>query len=30
MLLVYPESAKDNIPAYILKEIRKELEDGHS
>ena len=30
MLLVYPKAAKDNIPAKILKEIRKELEDGHS
>jgi hypothetical protein len=30
MLLVYPKSAKDNIPGYILKQIRKELEDGHS
>lgn len=29
MLLVYPKSAKDNIPAHILKAIRKELEDGH-
>jgi hypothetical protein len=30
MLLVYPKSAKDNIPGYILKEIRKELEDDRS
>lgn len=30
MLLVYPKAAKDNIPAKILEEIRKELEDGHS
>ena len=29
-LLVYPKAAKDNIPAKILEEIRKELEDGHS
>ena len=28
MLLVYPKSEKDNIPAYILKEIRKEIEHG--
>ena len=30
MLLVYPKSAKDNIPGYILKEIRKEIEHGNS
>jgi hypothetical protein len=29
MLLVYPKAAKDNISAKVLKEIRKELEDGH-
>ena len=29
MLLVYPKAAKDNIAAKVLKEIRKELEDGH-
>jgi hypothetical protein len=29
MLLVYPKAAKDNIPGKVLKEIRKELEDGH-
>ena len=29
MLLVYAKAAKDNIPAKVLKEIRKELEDGH-
>ena len=28
MLLVYPKSEKDNIPGYLLKEIRKELEHG--
>jgi hypothetical protein len=28
MLLVYPKSATDDIPANILREIRKELEDG--
>lgn len=28
MLLVYPKAAKDDIPAHILKEVRKELEDG--
>jgi len=26
MLLVYPKSTRDNIPGYILKEIRNELE----
>ena len=26
MLLVYPKSAKDNIPGQILKQVREELE----
>jgi hypothetical protein len=30
MLLIYPKAAKDNVPAKILKAIRKELEDGHA
>ena len=30
MLLVYPKSAKDNIPGHILKEIRREIDDGNS
>jgi hypothetical protein len=30
MLLVYPKAAKDNIPAHLLKQIRKELEDGNA
>ena len=30
MLLVYPKAEKDNIPGYILKQIRKELEDDNS
>lgn len=30
MLLVYPKSVRDDIPANVLKEIRKELEDGHA
>jgi hypothetical protein len=30
MLLVYPKSVKDDVPANILREIRKELEDGHA
>ena len=30
MLLVCPKSEKDDIPAHILREIRKELEDGLS
>jgi hypothetical protein len=28
MLLVYPKAATDDIPAHILRQIRKELEDG--
>ena len=30
MLLVYTKSAKDNIPGHILKEIRREIDDGNS
>lgn len=30
MLLVYPKSEQDNIPAHILKQIRMELEDDLS
>ena len=30
MLLVYQKAAKDNIPGYILKEVRKEIEDDRS
>ena len=30
MLLIYPKSARDNIPGHILKEIRKEMESGRS
>jgi hypothetical protein len=30
MLLVYPKAAKDDIPSHILKDVRKELEDGLS
>lgn len=30
MLLVYPKAVRDNIPAHILKAIRKELEDDHA
>lgn len=30
MLLVYPKAARDTIPGYILKQIRKEIEDGQS
>lgn len=30
MLLVYTKAEKDNIPAHILKQIRKEIEDGNS
>jgi hypothetical protein len=28
MLLVYAKSVKDDIPGYLLREIRKEVEDG--
>ena len=30
MLLVYPKAAKDNIPGYILKAIREEIENARS
>jgi len=30
MLLVYPKASKDNIPGYILKEVRKEIENDRS
>lgn len=30
MLLVYPKAAKDNIPAHILKQVRKEIEDDNT
>lgn len=30
MLLVYPKSVKDDVPAHILRAIRKELEDGRT
>jgi len=30
MLLVYPKAEKDTIPGYILKAIRKEIEDDLS
>ena len=30
MLLVYSKATKDNIPGYILKEIRKEIENDRS
>ena len=30
MLLIYPKSDKDSIPAHLLKAIREELEDGKS
>lgn len=28
MLLIYPKAEKDDIPAYLLKAIREELEHG--
>ena len=30
MLLVYPKAERDTIPGYILKAIRKEIEDDYS
>lgn len=30
MLLVYPKAEKDSIPGYILKQIRKEIENDNS
>lgn len=29
MLLIYPKSARDSIPAHILKDIRQEIESGY-
>jgi hypothetical protein len=28
MLTIYPKNVADNIPAHILRQIRKEVEDG--
>ena len=28
MLTIYPKNVKDNIPAHILRQIRKEVENG--
>jgi len=28
MLTMYPKNVADNIPAHVLREIRKEVEDG--
>ena len=28
MLLVYAKSVRDNIPGHLLKEVRKEIENG--
>jgi mRNA-degrading endonuclease RelE of RelBE toxin-antitoxin system len=28
MLTIYPKSVKDNIPAPVLRQIRKEVENG--
>jgi hypothetical protein len=30
MLLVYPKSARDNIPGHLLKEVRKEIENDRT
>jgi hypothetical protein len=28
MLTLYPKNVKENIPAHVLREIRKEVENG--
>jgi len=28
MLTMYPDNVADNIPAHVLRQIRKEVEDG--
>ena len=28
MLTIYPKNVADSIPAHVLKQIRKEIEDG--
>jgi hypothetical protein len=28
MLTMYPKNVKDNIPAHVLRQIRKEVENG--
>jgi hypothetical protein len=28
MLTMYPKNVADNIPAHVLRQIRKEVEDG--
>ncbi|WP_297375011.1 hypothetical protein [Acidiferrobacter sp.] len=28
LLLIYSKSARDNIPAHVLREIREEIEHG--
>jgi hypothetical protein len=28
LLLIYAKSVKDNIPGYLLKEVREEIENG--
>jgi hypothetical protein len=28
MLTIYPKNVRDNVPAHVLRQIRKELEDG--
>ena len=30
MLVIYPKSVADSIPGHILKQIRREIENGHS
>ena len=30
MLVAYPKAEKDDIPGHILKQIRKEIEDGNT
>jgi len=28
MLTMYPKNVTDNIPAHVLRQIRKEIDDG--
>jgi len=28
MLTMYPKNVMDNIPAHVLRQIRKEIDDG--
>ena len=30
MLTIYPKNVRDSVPAHVLRQIRKELEDGQT